>query len=298
MPALLGYLVAVAVFFGSGYLGLAWLAAPDDTSTHQRSSDQSTSHSPNVSSKKPTASVADAKEAGVGTKAETTPEGNPVPPGKGLQDVAVASDSSGKVQKPDALPTGGCKPIGLTANGEMVFPLQCRELVERQRGPAASLPSVQTAPAPAQNEVQDSGTHKRNDKSDNAVIGAATQPGTSAERKLVEENDKTKPPNTSKSESNRKGADQAATSPNEVAPDDGLASSPAKRTGQRSAVDAKPKKAEKPRPGPEPERSKLVMMTLETIEFPDGHREQRLVPLKHSPRKAVQSDWYNPLGLR
>jgi hypothetical protein len=125
-----------------------------------------------------------------------------------------------------------------------------------------------------------------------------TQPGTSAERKPVEENDKTKPPNTSKSESNRKGADQAATSPNEVAPHDGLASSPAKRTGQRSAVDAKPKKAEKPRPGPEPERSKLVMMTLETIEFPDGHREQRLVPLKHSPRTAVQSDWYNPLGLR
>jgi hypothetical protein len=34
------------------------------------------------------------------------------------------------------IPTGGCMPIGLTASGEVVFPIQCRELIEQQRGKA------------------------------------------------------------------------------------------------------------------------------------------------------------------
>jgi hypothetical protein len=33
-------------------------------------------------------------------------------------------------------PPGSCMPIGLTASGEIVFPIQCRELIERQRGKA------------------------------------------------------------------------------------------------------------------------------------------------------------------
>jgi hypothetical protein len=35
----------------------------------------------------------------------------------------------------DKVPAGGCMPIGLTARGDLVFPLQCRELIERERGP-------------------------------------------------------------------------------------------------------------------------------------------------------------------
>ncbi len=38
-------------------------------------------------------------------------------------------------QKTDAVPPGGCMPIGLTARGDMVFPMQCREVIERERGP-------------------------------------------------------------------------------------------------------------------------------------------------------------------
>jgi hypothetical protein len=33
----------------------------------------------------------------------------------------------------DDLPQGSCMPIGLTASGEMVFPILCRELIERER---------------------------------------------------------------------------------------------------------------------------------------------------------------------
>jgi hypothetical protein len=37
--------------------------------------------------------------------------------------------------KADNVPAGGCMPIGLTARGDLVFPMQCRELIERERGP-------------------------------------------------------------------------------------------------------------------------------------------------------------------
>jgi hypothetical protein len=47
--------------------------------------------------------------------------------------------------KTDGVPTGGCMPIGLTARGELVFPMQCRELLDRERGPA---PDGATSGAP------------------------------------------------------------------------------------------------------------------------------------------------------
>src|SRR4030081_1012345 len=59
----------------------------------------------------------------------------------------------------DKVPAGGCMPIGLTARGDLVFPMQCRELIERERGPipeekqqiseprSQQEPSAKTAPA-------------------------------------------------------------------------------------------------------------------------------------------------------
>ena len=38
--------------------------------------------------------------------------------------------------KEDEPPPGGCMPIGLTVSGEMVFPIQCKEFIERHRGKA------------------------------------------------------------------------------------------------------------------------------------------------------------------
>jgi hypothetical protein len=50
-------------------------------------------------------------------------------------------------KKQDDIPPGGCTPIGLTASGEMVFPLLCRALLEQQRGPISQeVPAV--APKP------------------------------------------------------------------------------------------------------------------------------------------------------
>ena len=63
------------------------------------------------------------------------------------------------LQRSDGVPAGGCMPIGLTARGDPVFPMQCRELIERERGPipeekqqiseprSQQEPSAKTAPA-------------------------------------------------------------------------------------------------------------------------------------------------------
>jgi hypothetical protein len=60
--------------------------------------------------------------------------------------------------KIDSVPPGGCMPIGLTARGDLVFPMQCRELLERQRGPLseehpAPDQPVQTAPVVTPQQV-------------------------------------------------------------------------------------------------------------------------------------------------
>jgi hypothetical protein len=43
---------------------------------------------------------------------------------------ATPAGSSGK----EDVPAGSCMPIGMTASGEVVFPIQCRELLEQHRG--------------------------------------------------------------------------------------------------------------------------------------------------------------------
>src|ERR1700724_4340835 len=48
------------------------------------------------------------------------------------------------------VPPGGCMPIGLTASGEIVFPIQCKEFIERQRGNAVEQkPAAEEAPVQA-----------------------------------------------------------------------------------------------------------------------------------------------------
>jgi hypothetical protein len=49
--------------------------------------------------------------------------------------------------KPEHQPTGACTPIGLTANGDIVFPWECREIIEKQRGPVTvNVPTVPSDP--------------------------------------------------------------------------------------------------------------------------------------------------------
>lgn len=310
MPALLGYLIALAVFLGSGYAGLEWLASPDDPSTHQHPSYKPTS--PSAAPRKSAANIAGTKEAVPSAKDENTAPRTTAPApaeDKVGREEAKAADSGGEISKKlDAVPTGGCMPIGLTANGEMVFPLQCRELIERQRGPVAvaSAPPVQVDSAPTQIEAEVSG---KPEESGDAVADANLKPEPSksdapvVEPKRVEENKQAKPTSDPKGEtesrrkSNELDGGYRAVSPHANVPSEVSATNTVKpRNAQKFEADIKPKKSEKQPLGSD--RRKLVLMRLETIEFADGHREQRLLPMRQSRRAPLQSEWYNPLGLR
>jgi hypothetical protein len=293
MPALLGYLAALAVFLGSGYAGLQWLASPDDPNTYQRQNDKASSANKHSGPRK------SAAVANLSVKAE--PPG-PAPAANADKNGATKVTDAGtdedlKAQQPDAVPTAGCMPIGLTADGEMVFPLQCRGLIEHQRGPVASSPlATQGIPAPSHNDAQNSG---KPETSGNAVVHAphnqepSTNDASVPEPQLAAQNDETKPTSTENSRSVKTFVKKGR---NQVASDDVSTTGTVMFSGRKSSADVKTKKIEKLRTAPE--RSKLVMMTLETIEFPDGHREQRLVPFRRFQRSSARGDWYNALGLR
>jgi hypothetical protein len=46
------------------------------------------------------------------------------------------SDTPAEPPGKEDVPPGGCMPIGMTASGEMVFPIQCKSIIERERGNA------------------------------------------------------------------------------------------------------------------------------------------------------------------
>jgi hypothetical protein len=66
----------------------------------------------------------------------------------------VALAQTGTVNPSPDVPPGGCMPIGLTASGEIVFPIQCKEFIERQRGKALEQKpaGVEEKPATKQSE--------------------------------------------------------------------------------------------------------------------------------------------------
>jgi hypothetical protein len=47
------------------------------------------------------------------------------------------------------VPPGGCMPIGLTASGEIVFPIQCKGIIEQQRGKDVEQKPAVVEPKPA-----------------------------------------------------------------------------------------------------------------------------------------------------
>jgi hypothetical protein len=62
-----------------------------------------------------------------------------------------AEDANAKSQS-----QGSCMPIGLTASGELVFPWECRAIIEKQRGPV----SVNLPPSSGDSSPKDQGPEK------------------------------------------------------------------------------------------------------------------------------------------
>jgi BA14K-like protein len=74
----------------------------------------------------------------------------------------------------EEVPPGGCMPIGLTVSGEIVFPIQCKEFIERQRGKA-----VEQKPATAEEKPtaqRSEGVALENSKPANKPVEAVPLP--------------------------------------------------------------------------------------------------------------------------
>ena len=273
MAALFGYLLAISVALGGGYAGLRWLAAPD-SSTGQHSS--ASAKLPNKGKKqpeKPDSEVTRMTEAESGPKdrdkteatASTAPSGasNKAAPETSRNETGVSEVSPrAPPQKNDDEPTGGCTPIGLTASGQLVFPMQCQAFLERNRGPEDSQVPVSTNPPK-------SAAPPKERQAAEPAPAAAQIAGLNRE-------------GSSTTEANAKAEDF---SPSGEA-------KPGKENSEPDVV--KGKKVGKR--NMHSSSSKPVMMILRTVEFPDGRREERLLPMNRSRRTSLRTEdqWFNP----
>jgi hypothetical protein len=132
----LGYLLAVAVLLGAGYGGLHLLAEPQEPS--QRQVEKSTSKTMNVAEKSHLPSRGTQAENGPKIRGKAEPSEGPAPPASSNKATAAAppqskDDPQAPTKRAEGVAPGGCMPFGITGQGELVFPMQCEELLEWNR---------------------------------------------------------------------------------------------------------------------------------------------------------------------
>ena len=267
MPALFAYLLAITIALGGGYAGLRWLVAPD--STGQQSS--ASAKLPNKGKKLPEKSdsnVTTMTEAESGPKdrnkteitANTAPSGtsNKVAPETSRNESGVSEVSpKAPTQKDDDVPGGGCTPIGVTACGKLVFPMQCQAFLEPHRGPedfqvplstnppgTVAPPKERQAAEPAPSGDQITGLNRAGSFATNEANAKVEDVSPSGETKPGRENSE---PEVVKG----------------------------RNVGKRNMHSS---------------GSKPVMMILRTVEFPDGRREERLLPMNRSRRTSLRTE--------
>jgi hypothetical protein len=314
MPALFAYILSLAVFIGGGYAGLVWLSEPAPTETHASLAKPSSVKPSSVKSATaaPSAAGPIAPELQI---PESKPAESPLPEQTRAANATIAlQPAAGEANKPavamaansptkdvpatdspakiddqrvvgtardaaaaetDGIPPGGCTPIGLTAQGEIVFPMQCRALLEQHRGPVASTQPSPAAAVPAAAAPAQTGLPPQTTTAESKAAADAEPTGSAKS----EADDQSRPtPAVAKPAPAR----IAKLDPSEQRADSGLASHAQEKADSPNSV--------KPRKQRQSARSRPVMMILRTIEFPDGHREQRLLPMSHSRTVAAQSD--------
>jgi len=277
MPALFAYLLAISVALGGGYAGLRWLAAPDSSTGQQSSASAKLPNKGKKLPEKPDSKVSRMTEAGSGPNGRDKTEitSSTAPSGTSNKVASEASRNESGVsevspkapaQKHDDVPGGECTPIGVTASGKLVFPMQCQAFLEPHRGPEdfqaplSSNPPETVAPpkerqaaepAPSADQItglnrEGSFTNEANAKVEDVSPSGETKPGReNSEPEVV------------------KG----------------------RKVGKRNMHSS---------------GSKPVMMILRTVEFPDGRREERLLPMNRSRRTSLRTEdqWFNPLSFR
>ena len=277
MPALFAYLLAISIALGGGYAGLRWLAAPDNSTVQQSSASAKLPNKGKKLPDKPDSKVSRMTEAESGPKdrdkteitASTVPAGtsNKVAPETSRNEPGVSEVSpKAPTQKDDDVADDGCTPIGVTASGKLVFPMQCQAFLEPHRGPEdfqvplSTTPPETVAPpkerqaakpAPSADQVtglnrEGSLTNEANAKVEDVSPSGETKPGRgNSEPEVV------------------KG----------------------RKVGNRNMHSS---------------GSKPVMMILRTVDFPDGRSEEHLLPMNRSRRTSLRTEdqGFKPLSFR
>src|SRR5690242_20816926 len=74
--------------------------------------------------------------------------------------LAVVSLPDARAEEASAKTAGSCMPIGLTASGEVVFPWDCRAIIEKQRGPVSVNVPPPSADPSAKDQAKDQAPEK------------------------------------------------------------------------------------------------------------------------------------------
>ncbi len=160
MAALFAYLLAIGIFIASGYAGLVWLTNPpsDHPVTHSASSQSHRAESfnrnmraernaaaqrgkaanlPAVSGEqrgKKSLAQADKPKSSEPARSQELTSGSTDTNKELARNAHLSSEQTQGVH----LSGQGCAPIGLTAQGDLVFPMACREQVEGRGAPGFS----------------------------------------------------------------------------------------------------------------------------------------------------------------
>jgi hypothetical protein len=280
MPALFAYLFSLLIFIGGGYAGLIWLTGPPvKTGSSPMAMAEMTGrlHPHNGRSKAPQPSVSDVANANLGAPAahetpsahETETEATSAPGAKSAN--ASGSDNAG----PGTTAEGSATAAGAGADASRGSEQDKKDSPIRDTQNSDKIDSP-NRDAPVQNDA--SAQDKVLAKTDG--IGSQksqSQPETTATGNVSSENPQSKP--VTPAADARNGAASSDTASRKE-----IMSRSAHRPQKEARRDGKPRDRYdgSRKIFQQASRSKLVMMTLQTIEFPDGHREQRLLPLRHS----------------
>ncbi len=126
--------------------------------------------------------------------------------------------------KDDMPPPGACKPIGLTVSGEVVFPFECKDFIERQKTMNQRPAAVETKPAAAEPKAVTTG-EKPTVADDNPTATVEKPAGANDKPPVVKDNPATAEEKAAAEEVKPATAEaKAAVKPSEdVAPDSGQA---------------------------------------------------------------------------
>lgn len=83
--------------------------------------------------------------------------------------LSAMSLSDARAEEASAKSPGSCMPIGLTASGEVVFPWDCRAIIEKQRGPVSVNVPAPSADPSAKDQASDKAAAQQPEQSGSAT---------------------------------------------------------------------------------------------------------------------------------